>query len=443
MDGTCKKMIQSLAVVLLAGSLVSCGVKGQEENQQKHIQEKTVIRIAWWGGQGRHQYTQELLDVYTELHPEVEFQTYPSEWDDYFDKLSIQAASGAMPDIVQMDYQYITTYTCNGSLTDLQEYIDKQIIETADIDEKILETGIVDGRMSGMPLATSMLCVGYNKELLQQAEVEMPDQYWTWDDLWDAARRVTAFTGEPSVVTASGVTTDCNILQYWVRQHGSDLFHDSGTSLGFEDTKIVADFFQMWKDMMDEGLTPNPDEMAQIVSKGQDAGPVVTGQAAFIFEWNNYAVKMADINNNIKITTPPSDKKTNRKELWVKPGMFFSIAETSSVKDECAEFINWFVNSQKANEIIMAERSTPVSEKIRTYMLESKIMSAQQEEMFRYEEEALPLCNETPDPEPIGIVAVNEVFNDLGNNVFYGKMGAQEAAELFCQRANEILKQSK
>ena len=37
--------------------------------------------------------------------------------------------------------------------------------------------------------------------------------------------------------------------------------------------------------------------------------------------------------------------------LWLKPGMFFSVSETSKVKEECAKFINWFVNSNEANSL--------------------------------------------------------------------------------------------
>ena len=69
--------------------------------------EPVTLKITWWGGQGRHDYTQKLLDVYTASHPNITFETMPSGWDGYFDKLATQAASGSMPDIVQMDYLYL------------------------------------------------------------------------------------------------------------------------------------------------------------------------------------------------------------------------------------------------------------------------------------------------------------------------------------------------
>ena len=49
-----------------------------------------TIRITWWGGQSRHEYTQQLLDKYTELNPSVHFQATPSGWDGYFEKLATE-----------------------------------------------------------------------------------------------------------------------------------------------------------------------------------------------------------------------------------------------------------------------------------------------------------------------------------------------------------------
>lgn len=81
------------------------------DNQPAASDGDITIRIAWWGGESRHTYTQQLLDLYTESHPNVHFEASPSGWDGYFEKLSTQAASGGMPDIVQMDYLCISLHT--------------------------------------------------------------------------------------------------------------------------------------------------------------------------------------------------------------------------------------------------------------------------------------------------------------------------------------------
>ena len=130
-----------------------------------------TIRITWWGGESRHGYTQELLDLYTQSHPNVHFEASPSGWDGYFEKLSTQAASGSMPDIVQMDYLYISTYATNNTLADLTPYIQDGTIDVSGIDENILNSGKMNGVQAGLPLSIALTAVGYNPSVLEKAGV--------------------------------------------------------------------------------------------------------------------------------------------------------------------------------------------------------------------------------------------------------------------------------
>ncbi|MGN1141575.1 MAG: ABC transporter substrate-binding protein [Oliverpabstia sp.] len=446
-----KVRMKKIVAIMLAGmmtlSFAACGTgeAGKNDGEGGKAAEedgKITIKITWWGGQSRHDYTQKLLDAYTAENPNVEFEALPSGWDGYFEKMSTQAASGSMPDIVQMDYLYISTYAKNNTLTDLTPYIEDGTIDTTYIDEKILASGEVDGKMAGMVLSSSALAVGYNPEVLEEAGVETPADDWTWSDYIALNKTVSDQTGSPSATISAGITGDTNVFNYWVRQHGESLFNEDGTALGYEDDQITAGYFQMWKDMIDANIAPDPDEEAQIQTLGQEAGPVVTGEAATNIEWNNYAAKLNTVNDNLKITLPPRSDDGAESGLWVKPGMFFSIAENSEVKEECAKFINWFINSEEANDIIMAERGTPVSSEIRQYMIDSGMLNDQQIEMFEYIDKAAEIAGETPAPDPTGISEVNEAFANAGNRVFYGQATAEEAAAEFREEANAILERN-
>lgn len=398
--------------------------------------EDVVIKMTWWGGQTRHDQTQEVCDLYTSQHPNVTFELSPSGWDGYFDKLSTQTASGSMPDIVQMDYLYLTTYAKNNSLADLQAFIDNGTIDVSNIDANLLKTGSVDGKMAALVLSTSLLNVGYNPDVLAEAGVEEPASTWTWDDFVKMSETVYEKTGKYGVSMDS--VADTNIFNYWVRQQGAKLFSDDNKSLGYDDDKVFVDFVNMWNDLMGKEAMPDPDEYAQIATLGQEAGPVVTGDAASIFEWNNYASKVSSVNDKIKMVTPPLGA-SDAKGLWMKPGMFFAIAETSGVKQEAAEFINWFINSEEANDIMMAERGTPVSSAVRQHLIDGGNMGTQQVAMFEGIESAVQLCGETPAPDPAGISEVNEAFKKAANSVYYGQASVEDAAASFREEANAIL----
>ena len=442
-----KKITALLLVGVMAISMAACTPKEKEtekaettEKVEEVIAEKVTIKITWWGGQARHDYTQQLLDLYTELNPHVTFEAMPSGWDGYFDKLSTQVASGAMPDIVQMDYLYISTYAKNNSVVDLQQFIDDGTIDVSNIDENILKTGNIEGKMAGLALSSSLLAIGYNPAVLEEAGVAEPTSDWTWSDFVALNETITERTGKFGA--ALGPASDTNNFNYWVRQHGESLFSEDNKSLGYSDDAIFSDYFTMRKELMDKNVTPNPDEWAQIETLGQEAGPVVTGEAGMMFEWNNYAAKLSGVNDTLKVITPPLSNTGSEKGLWMKPGMFFSIAETSKVKKEAAEFIDWFINSEEANDIIMGERGTPSSAKIREHMVASGNLNEKQQEMFQFVDEAAALCGPTPAPDPVGMAELNDAFKNVASTVFYGQVSPEEAAKNFRELANEILERN-
>lgn len=421
-----------------AGNTAAAGTTAAPGEAKESGDQPVTLKITWWGGQSRHDYTQKLLDLYSESHPNVTFEAMPSGWDGYFEKLATQAASGSMPDIVQMDYLYISTYAKNQSLADLQPYIDDGTIDVSGIDEKLLNSGRINGSMNGLVLTSSYAAMGYNPDVLAEAGAAEPDSSWTWDDFMEICRTVKDKTGKYGSM-AYGVVDDTNLFKYWVRQYGSELFAEDNKSLGYDDDQVYVEYLNMWSSLIEDGAVPNPDEHAQIQALGQEAGPVVTGDGAMIFEWNNYASKMAGVNGNLKEIVPPQKAGSDSKGLWMKPGMFFSVAETSNVKKEAAAFIDWFINSEEANDIIMAERGTPVSADIRDYMVNSGKLNDQQKAMFEAVNEDQAMCGATPAPDPAGISEVNEAFKNTAYEVFYGQTTPEEAAAKFRAQADEIL----
>lgn len=398
--------------------------------------EPVTLTFSWWGSQARHDYTQRLLNLYTELHPNVTFETSPSSWDGYFDKLSTQAAGGTMPDIMQMDYLYISTYTNNDTLADLQPYIDDKTIDVSNIDEEIYAAGKIGDRLTGMALSSTVYAMMYSPEVLAEAGVESPKAGWTWSDFIEDCVKVKEKTGKWGFF---GNLEDSNWLLYWVRQYGVNLFNDEGTALGYDDDSILVDFFDMQLEMLDKGVMPNPDEYAQLVSQDFAAQPMAMNEAAFNIAWNSQPVIVQEVNPSLELAVMPTNE-IGEKALWLKPGSFLSVSEKCEHKKEAAEFINWFVNSKEANDIIMAERGTPINSEIRSY-LKPKLTEAQGR-MFDYVDTAIEYSRELPPPDPEGISEVTDRLLGYYNQVLFGVITPKDAASAFRKDANKILEKN-
>ncbi|HUX19880.1 MAG TPA: extracellular solute-binding protein, partial [Spirochaetia bacterium] len=61
------------------------------------------LQVAWWGGQTRDERTIQVLKMYEKEHPNVHFTYQFSGYDDYWTKITTQAAGNNLPDIIQQD----------------------------------------------------------------------------------------------------------------------------------------------------------------------------------------------------------------------------------------------------------------------------------------------------------------------------------------------------
>jgi multiple sugar transport system substrate-binding protein len=238
---------------------------------------------------------------------------------------------------------------------------------------------------------------------------------------------------------ASDVLTDTNLLSYWIRQYGVSLYSEDGTKLGYEDDQIFVDYVNMLYRLTKAGAMPTADEWLQIASTGKEARPVVTGDAGAMFEWANFGVIVEAVNPDIKLINPPyADNGT--KALWIKPGMFFSIAESSSNKEEATKFISWFINDIEANKVINTERGIPVATKVKEALKPQ--LTKQQNAMFDYLDLAVEHAGPISLPEPAGSAEVTKAMSDQITLVLYDKATPEQAAADFRKIANEVLARS-
>ena len=440
-----KKLLAILLSAALIFSLVACSQnqasntpdnsEGGNTVSENETEKATEISIAWWGGDIRNAYTQEMINTYS-ANSGVKFNATMAAWDGYWEKLATQAAGGNFPTISQMDYLYISTYANNGSVADLTPFIEDGTIDVSTIDPSLLNTGVINGKQVAIPLTTSMLTIPFNTNVIEEAGLDFPDETWTWDEFEQLCLTVTEKTGK------YGYThnySDVNLLNYWIRERGAKLFSADNKSLGYDDDQLLIDFIDLHKRLTDAGSMPTPDEWVTIVANGEEGRPVPMGQGATLYQSSTYAVQMSGVCTDIVLNSPPR-LPDGEKALWLKPGMFFCIAASATPEQQkaAAEFINWFINSNDAADYYGTERGIPASSTVRDY-LQTKELTDQERDMFSYYDVAASLAGECPPPDPAGIAEVNKAFSTIMDLVMYGQIDSTEAAASFRQQANEIL----
>lgn len=391
-----------------------------------------TLRIAWWGGQPRHDYTMKVIEMYKAKNPHVTIEMEYANYDDYWKKLAPQAAANELPDIIQIDTQNYSQYAGRKQLADLTPYLNNQI-DVSDISQNAIDGGKLGEGLYGFNLGVNALGFNYDPALLKKAGIDSIPENWTWDD----------YVGMAAKAKAAGLFIDNGMrpevfFGYYLRTFGKTLFNAEGTGLGYEDDKLFTDFFGMLSKLVIDGAVPSPDVLAQI--KGAEDSHLVLNQGIGVWQWSNQYVGLQQVANR-PLAIAPMVGPEMTKGLFLKPSMFFSVSEHSKVKEEAAKFISFFVNDIEANKLILGDRGVPVSSKVKEALKE--VSTEAQIQVYDYV--AWAENNSTPmDPaDPIGSAEVFKSLTSLAEQMNYNKIKPEDAAKKFRDEATSILKKNK
>lgn len=132
------------------------------------------------------------LKKYPNLGIEIENQFVP--WEGYHEKLVVQAAAGALPDIMLISGGFFVNIEAYNVFLDLRPYFKRDGLREDYLPKGTINFLTVNGKMAGLPAGgfrSGAAMVNYNKNLFERAGLEVPSWHWTWNDLLVYARRLT------------------------------------------------------------------------------------------------------------------------------------------------------------------------------------------------------------------------------------------------------------
>jgi multiple sugar transport system substrate-binding protein len=125
--------------------------------------------------------------------------------------------------------------------------------------------------------------------------------------------------------------------------------------------------------------------------------------------------------------------------LYLKPGMFFSVSQNSEHKEAAADFLNFFMNDIEANKLILGDRGVPGSSEVKEALMSE--VSEAQAQVFEYVEWAEQNSSPMGAPDPAGAGEVIELLDTMSEQISYGQITPEEAAESFRSQAEGMLGQ--
>ena len=293
-------------------------------------------------------------------HTPVEY--VQGTWGSIHDFLITAFETGDVPDVFHYEAVNIVDFARRGNLADLGPLLSDSL--RADVLDVAWETVRADdGTITGVPFLLDAFVILYNEALFREAGVEPPrdDAPWTWDQLRDAAGRLTRDTDGDGVTdqwgAAFGLRNSSNIVLNLSLGFGGGYFHHEGGHVRVEVGPPERAFLTTVHDMMYRDRTAPPSgvgmtgsnlipgfldgDYAMLVGIGAWARQQVVENAPAGFEWG---------------VMPPARARTRQQGANAQT---LSIPADSPHREEAMAFIEFFLSRQNTTRLARSDWMIP------------------------------------------------------------------------------------
>lgn len=396
-------------------------------------EEEVTIRVAWWGGQERHDMTIEAIELFEAEYPHINVEPEYTSWDGYWERLSTQAAGSNLPDVINMDNSRLMEYSSRELLVDLQPLIDNGHINMDDVEDVYQDINVAeDGTVMAISLGANALGIIENRDVLAEHGIELEPGY-TYDDMMDAMHEIQESTDE-EFFGFDFANAEFEMFFVFARQHGQSVFNAEGDGLGFEED-VLVDFFQMVQTMVNEDVAAPHDVMMDYIDGGDSM--IGEGTAGMGMTASNQIIggqQSTDMELGLNIMPAIEGGQDGN---WIRPSMSFSISSHSEQQEAGAQFIDFFTNSLEVNEILQADRGVPVSSVVRDHL--SEMVDGATAETFAYLELVEDYTSPADPLSPPGEAEVRGSFQRVVEVLKYDQATPEEATQQFIQEAEAVL----
>jgi multiple sugar transport system substrate-binding protein len=250
------------------GSQGSGGGSTKKVNMAAELKKPATITVwAWTPG------TEDAVKMFEKAHPNIKVKLQNvGQGPPHYRKVRTVLKSGrGLPDVIQMEFQYIPSFTLTKSLLDLTPYLPNNFL--SNYPEWIQKQINIQGGVYGVPWDSGPLGLIYRKDLLDKAGIKTPIK--TWDEFAQDAIKYHQANPKSYLVNLPGGQTGQWLALFW--QNGARPFttDPSNMKVDLTDPKIkqVTEF---WDKLYQAGAISHDadfnDAWYQGFAKGKYAG---------------------------------------------------------------------------------------------------------------------------------------------------------------------------
>lgn len=202
----------------------------------------------------------EVVAAFERAHPDIVVRMEPAEFGEIFTKLQVAIAGGVAPDVISLNLENYTAFAASGSLLPLDQRIQADGHDLSMYFPTVVDLFRLNGTLYALPATFSDVVLFYNEDLYGQAGLPGPQSSWSWQDMLDAAKKLTrdlSGDGEPDQY---GYAVAWWPMYVWLG--GGEILDETGTRTLIDSPEAVAGLQAMVDTWLVEGVAPSPAELA-------------------------------------------------------------------------------------------------------------------------------------------------------------------------------------
>lgn len=323
---------------LMAASLAACGGSSSSSSGTTSGSSKSSsdpLQVVIWDT-NQQAGLQEIADEFTAetgIKVSVEVKT----WDTYWTLLEAGASGGDMPDVFWMHSNNSQLYMKNDMLLDLTDYIKNS--DTVKIDDympEVTQLYTYNDHYYAIPKDYDTIALWYNKTMFDEAGLSYPDETWTYDDMLEAAQKLTKDDGS-QYGFALNPSNDQDTYYNFVYANDGYIVNDDHTKSGYDDANTLEAMNYVGQLLQ---YCPDPTVMSET---GTDV-LMQSGQVAMITQgsWMVSGFVQNDyMKENCDVAIIPYNAKTGKRASLTN-GLGWAASANTKRPEDCWKLLEWF-----------------------------------------------------------------------------------------------------
>lgn len=332
-----RKLAMIITGCMILSTLSGCGNNNESVNNGK-TSEQTKLVIAARGG--LHVDVINSVKEKFEEENNVTIEVLGLESDDLKQKISLDSVNkeGAY-DITMIDDPWMPEFSEANVLANLTEMGYK---EDSDFVKKSLDIGrnpYETGDLYALPFAGNVQFLFYNKELLEESNLEVPK---TWEEVLNIAKVING-NNEKVGYVIRGQQGNPIVSDYlpilWA--YGGDVFDDEWNVI--VDSKEGKESLQMYIDLLNNGANYEKNDIVSAVSSG--TGAMSLGWPSWYISGEDAMAEYAPIPSKVSESSEAND--TGMIGNWM-----MGVTANSKNKDLALEFLKYITSAEVQTESV-------------------------------------------------------------------------------------------